>query len=49
MDEAKASSQKRDDLFLLIRHDRYRIEGNEIFLMDFKLRLKLNGKLKWVG
>jgi len=34
---------------LLIRNDRYKIEGNEIFLMDFKLRLKFNGKLKWVG
>jgi putative transposase len=36
-------------LFLLIRHDRYKIEGNEIFLMDFNLRLKFIGKLKWVG
>ena len=45
----KPPHKKKDDLFLLIRHDRYRIEGNEIFLMDFKLRLKFNGKLKWVG
>ena len=36
-------------IFLLIRNDRYKIEGNEIFLMDFKLRLKFIGKLKWVG
>jgi len=34
---------------LLIRNDRYTIEGNEIFLMDFKLRLKFNGELRWVG
>jgi len=45
----KPPHKKKDDLFLLIRHDRYKIEGNEIFLMDFKLRLKFNGKLKWVG
>jgi len=45
----KPPHKKRDDLFLLIRHDRYRIEGNEIFLIDFKLRLKFIGKLKWVG
>jgi transposase len=45
----KPPHKKRDDLFLLIRHDRYRIEGNEIFLMDFKMRLKFIGKLKWVG
>jgi len=45
----KPPHKKRDDLFLLIRNDRYRIEGNEIFLMDFKLRLKFKGKLKWVG
>jgi len=36
-------------IFLLIRNDRYKIEGNEIFLMDFKLRLKFISKLKWVG
>jgi transposase len=45
----KPPHKKRDDLFLLIRHDRYRIEGNEIFLIDFNLRLKFIGKLKWVG
>ncbi|MFP3262610.1 MAG: transposase [Nitrososphaeria archaeon] len=45
----KPPHKKRDDLFLLIRHDRYRIEGNEIFLIDFKMKLKFNGKLKWVG
>ena len=45
----KPPHKKKDDLFLLIRHDRYKIEGNEIFLMDFKLRLKFIGKLKWVG
>jgi len=45
----KPPHKKKDDLFLLIRHDRYKIEGNEIFLMDFKMRLKFNGKLKWVG
>jgi len=45
----KPPHKKRDDLFLLIRHDRYKIEGNEIFLMDFKMRLKFIGKLKWVG
>ncbi|MFP3222806.1 MAG: transposase [Nitrososphaeria archaeon] len=45
----KPPHKKKEDLFLLIRHDRYRIEGNEIFLMDFNLRLKFNGKLKWVG
>ncbi|MFP3290366.1 MAG: transposase [Nitrososphaeria archaeon] len=45
----KPPHKKKDDLFLLIRNDRYKIEGNEIFLMDFKLRLKFNGKLKWVG
>ena len=44
----KPPHKKRDD-FLLIRHDRYRIEGNEIYLLDFNLRLKFNGKLKWVG
>jgi len=36
-------------IFLLIRNDRYKIEGNEIYLLDFNLRLKFNGKLKWVG
>ena len=45
----KPPHKKRDDLFLLIRHDRYKIERNEIFLMDFNLRLKFIGKLKWVG
>jgi len=45
----KPPHKKRDDLFLLIRNDRYKIEGNEIFLMDFKLRLKFIGKLKWIG
>jgi len=45
----KPPHKKKDNLFLLIRNDRYKIEGNEIFLMDFKLRLKLKGKLKWVG
>jgi transposase len=45
----KPPHKKRDDLFLLIRHDRYKIEGNEIFLIDFKMRLKFKGKLKWVG
>jgi len=45
----KPPHKKRDYLFLLIRNDRYKIEGNEIFLMDFKLRLKFIGKLKWVG
>ena len=42
----KPPHKKRDGLFLLIRNDRYRIERNEIFLMDFKLRLKFIGKLK---
>jgi len=45
----KPPHKKKDDLFLLIRHDRYKIEGNEIFLMDFNLRLKFIGKLKWIG
>ena len=45
----KPPYKKKDDLFLLIRNDRYKIEGNEIYLLDFKLRLKFNGKLKWVG
>jgi transposase len=45
----KPPHKKKDDLFLLIRNDRYKIEGNEIYLLDFKLRLKFNGKLKWVG
>jgi transposase len=45
----KPPHKKRDVLFLLIRHDRYKIEGNEIYLLDFNLRLKFNGKLKWVG
>jgi len=45
----KPPHKKKEDLFLLIRNDRYKIEGNEIFLMDFKLRLKFIGKLKWVG
>jgi len=45
----KPPHKKKDDLFLLIRHDRYKIEGNEIFLIDFKMKLKFNGKLKWVG
>ena len=45
----KPPHKKKDYLFLLIRNDRYRIEDNEIFLMDFNLRLKFNGKLKWVG
>ena len=45
----KPPHKKKEDLFLLIRHDRYKIEGNEIFLMDFKMRLKFNGKLKWIG
>jgi transposase len=45
----KPPHKKKDDLFLLIRNDRYKIEDNEIFLMDFNLRLKFNGKLKWVG
>jgi len=36
----KPPHKKRDDLFLLIRHDRYKIEGNEIYLLDFNLRLK---------
>ena len=45
----KPPHKKRDDLFLLIRHDMYKIEGNEIFLIDFKMRLKFIGKLKWVG
>jgi len=45
----KPPHKKRDGLFLLIRNDRYKIEGNEIFFMDFKLRLKFIGKLKWVG
>ncbi|NAY82486.1 MAG: transposase [Thaumarchaeota archaeon] len=45
----KPPHKKKDNLFLLIRHDRYKIEGNEIFLMDFNLRLKFIGKLKWVG
>jgi len=45
----KPPHKKRDDLFFLIRNDRYKIERNEIFLMDFNLRLKFIGKLKWVG
>jgi len=45
----KPPHKKKDNLFLLIRNDRYRIEGNEIFPMDFNLRLKFIGKLKWVG
>ena len=45
----KPPHKKKEDLFLLIRHDRYKIEGNEIFLIDFNLRLKFKGKLKWVG
>jgi len=45
----KPPHKKKDDLFLLIRNDRYKIEGNEIYLLDFNLRLKFNGKLKWVG
>jgi len=45
----KPPHKKRDDLFLLIRNDRYKIEGNEIYLLDFNLRLKFIGKLKWVG
>ena len=45
----KPPHKKKEDLFLLIRHDRYRIERNEIFLMDFNLRLKFIGKLKWIG
>ena len=45
----KPPHKKKDDLFLLIRNDRYTIEGNEIYLLDFNLRLKFNGKLKWVG
>jgi len=45
----KPPHRKKDDLFLLIRNDRYTIEGNEIYLLDFNLRLKFNGKLKWVG
>jgi len=44
----KPPHKKKEDLFLLIRHDRYRFEGNEIYLLDFNLRLKFNGKLKWV-
>jgi len=36
-------------IFLLIRNDRYKIEGNEIYIKEFNLRLKFNGKLKWVG
>ena len=42
----KPPHKKRDDLFLLIRNYRYKIEGNEIFFMDFNLRFKFNGKLK---
>ena len=45
----KPPHKMKDGLFLLIRNDRYRIEGNEIYLLDFNLRLKFNGKLKWVG
>jgi len=45
----KPPHKKKEDLFLLIRNDRYRFEGNEIYLLDFNLRLKFNGKLKWVG
>jgi len=45
----KPPHKKKDGLFLMIRNDRYKIEGNEIYIMDFKLRLKFNGKLKWVG
>jgi len=45
----KPPHKKKDDLFLLIRNDRYKIEGNEIYLLDFKMRLKFIGKLKWVG
>jgi len=45
----KPPHKKRDDLFLLIRHDRYRIEGNEIYIKEFNLSLKFIGKLKWVG
>ncbi|MFP3166758.1 MAG: hypothetical protein RXR36_05715 [Nitrososphaeria archaeon] len=36
----KPPHKKKDDLFLLIRNDRYKIEGNEIYLLDFNLRLK---------
>ena len=45
----KPPHKKKEDLFLLIRHDRYKIEGNEIYLLDFNLRLKFKGNLKWVG
>ena len=45
----KPPHKKKDNLFLLIRNDRYTIEGNEIYLLDFNLRLRFNGKLKWVG
>jgi len=45
----KPPHKKKEDLFLLIRNDRYKIEGNEIFLIDFKMRLKFNSKLKWAG
>jgi len=45
----KPPHKKKDDLFVLIRNDRYKIEGNEIYLLDFNLRLKFNGKLKRVG
>jgi len=35
----KPPHKKKEDLFVLIRHDRYRIEVNEIYLLDFKLGL----------
>jgi len=45
----KPPRRKRDYLFLLVRNDRYVIDGNEIYIMDFKLRLGFNGELRWVG
>lgn len=32
----KPPRRKRDDLFLPVRNDRYVIDGNEIYIVDFK-------------
>jgi len=44
----KPPHKKKDDLFLLIRHDRL-VEGNKIVLLDFGLRLRFVGKLEKDG
>lgn len=36
-------------LMLIVRNDRYELDERTIYLKDFKLSMRFNGKLKWKG